>query len=31
MPYRQMEGFLTKLSELVSKAIAADYTTLFKE
>ncbi len=30
MPYRQMEGFLTKLSELVSRAIAADYTTLFK-
>ncbi len=30
MPYRQMEGYLIKLSELVSKPIAADYTTLFK-
>lgn len=30
MPYRQLEGFLRKLSDLVSRDIAADYTTLFK-
>lgn len=36
LPYRQMEGFLRKLSDLISqdkkkeKDIAADYTTLFK-
>jgi len=30
VPYRQMEGFLRKLSDLVSQDIAADYTTLFK-
>lgn len=30
MPYRQLEGFLRKLSGLVSQDIAADYTTLFK-
>ena len=29
-PYRQLEGFLRKLSDLVSQDIAADYTTLFK-
>jgi len=30
IPYRQMEGYLRKLSDLVSRDIAADYTTLFK-
>ncbi len=30
MPYRQLEGFLRKLSDLISRDIAADYTTLFK-
>ncbi|CAD7768206.1 Transposase DDE domain protein [Candidatus Methanoperedenaceae archaeon GB50] len=30
IPYRQMEGFLRKLSGLVSRDITADYTTLFK-
>lgn len=30
MPYRQMEGFLKKLSDLVSQDIAADYSTLSK-
>jgi len=30
MPYRQMEGFVRKLSELVLLLKAADYTTLFK-
>lgn len=30
MPYRQMEGFLKKLSGLILRDIAADYTTLFK-
>ncbi len=30
MPYRQMEGFLKKLSDLILRDIAADYTTLFK-
>jgi len=30
MPYRQMEGFLKKLSDLVSLSISADYTTLWK-
>ena len=30
MPYRQMEGFLRKLSDLVSQDIAADYSTLSK-
>ena len=29
-PYRQLEGFLRKLSDLISRDIAADYTTLFK-
>ena len=30
MPYRQMEGFLRKLSEFVPQLEAPDYTTLFK-
>ncbi len=30
LPYRQLEGFLRKLSDLISRDIAADYTTLFK-
>ena len=30
LPYRQMEGFLRKLSELVGGLKAADYTTMFK-
>jgi Transposase DDE domain len=30
LPYREMEGFLRKLSDLISRDIAADYTTLFK-
>ncbi len=30
IPYRQLEGFLRKLSDLISRNIAADYTTLFK-
>ncbi|MDI6902775.1 MAG: IS5 family transposase, partial [Methanocellales archaeon] len=30
LPYRQMEGFLRKLSEFVSGLNAADYTTMFK-
>ena len=30
MPYRQMEGFLRKLSDLVSQDLAADYSTLSK-
>ena len=30
IPYRQIEGFLRKLSDLVSQDIAADYSTLFK-
>ena len=30
IPYRQMEGYLRKLSGLVSRDISADYTTLFK-
>lgn len=30
IPYRQLEGYLRKLSDLISRDIAADYTTLFK-
>ncbi|WML66676.1 MAG: hypothetical protein METHP_00123 [Methanoregula sp. SKADARSKE-2] len=30
MPYRQMEGFLRKLSPFVQQDLAADYTTLFR-
>jgi len=30
MPYRQMEGFLRKLSPFVHQDLAADYTTLFR-
>lgn len=30
MPYRQMEGFLRKLSPFVRQDLAADYTTLFR-
>ena len=30
MPYRQMEGFARKLSELIPSLKAADYTTLQK-
>ncbi|MDO9326753.1 MAG: IS5 family transposase [Methanoregula sp.] len=30
MPYRQMEGFLRKLSLFVHQDLAADYTTLFR-
>lgn len=30
LPYRQLEGFLRKLSEFINKLKAADYTTLFK-
>ncbi|MDI6903497.1 MAG: IS5 family transposase [Methanocellales archaeon] len=30
LPYRQMEGFLRKLSKFVGELKAADYTTLFK-
>jgi len=30
LPYRQMEGFLRKLSQFVNKDLGADYTTLFR-
>ena len=30
LPYRQMEGFLRKLSHFVNKNLGADYTTLFR-
>ena len=30
MPYRQMEGFVRKLSEYIPRLRAADYTTLFR-
>lgn len=30
LPYRQMEGFIRKLSELIQPLKAADYTTMFK-
>jgi hypothetical protein len=30
MPYRQMEGFLRRLSPFVHQDLAADYTTLFR-
>ena len=30
LPYRQMEGFLRKLSHFVYKNLGADYTTLFR-
>ena len=30
MPYRQMEGFVRKLTEFIPRLTAADYTTLFR-